>query len=90
LGGRGRTQTFWILAILSSAIEPGLTQGPAVLAQTGGAIGPAVFAAYAVHSYAFNFAAAVSFGRYGLLAAVLVRLVYYLIWHVGYGNFLAG
>ena len=54
------------------------------------AISPSVLAAYAVHSYAFNFRAAVSFYRYGLLAPVLVRLAYYLVWHVGYGNFLAG
>jgi len=40
------------------------------------------------HSYAFNFAAAVSFRRFGLLAAVLVRLGNYLVWHVAYGNFL--
>ena len=90
LRGRGCPQTFWVLALLTSAIEPGITQGPSVLAQTNGAIGPGVFAAYAVHSYAFNFAAAVSFYRYGLLAPVLVRLAYYLVWHVGYGNFLAG
>ena len=78
-------QTFWVLALLTSAIEPGSSQGPSVLAQTKGALGPGVFATYAVHSYAVNFAAAVSFYRYGLLAAVLVRLAYYLVWHVGYG-----
>lgn len=52
-----------------------------------GAIGPAAFAAYALHSYAFNFTATVSFRRYGLLAPVMVRLGNYLIWHVLYGNF---
>ena len=85
LRGRGNAQTFWVLALLTSAIEPGITQGPWVLSQTNGAIGSGVFATYAVHSFVVNFAAAVSFGRYGLLAAVLVRLAYYLVWHVGYG-----
>ena len=40
-----------------------------------------------MHSYAFNFAAAVSFRHYGLLAPVLVRLGNYMVWHVLYGNF---
>jgi hypothetical protein len=31
----------------------------------------------------------VLFRRAGLLAPVVVRLVYYLVWHVGYGNVLA-
>ena len=34
-----------------------------------------------------RFAASVSFCRYGHLAAVLVRLFDYLVWHVGYGFF---
>jgi hypothetical protein len=88
LGGRGQARTFWILAAISSAIEPVL-QGGALLAESEGAIGPWVFAAYVVHSYAFNLAAATCFRRYGLLAAVLVRLAYYLVWHILYGNFLA-
>jgi hypothetical protein len=73
LRGRGQTRTFWVLAALSAAIEPA-TQGIPLLILANGAIGPAAFAAYALHGYAFNFAAAVSFRRYGLLAPVLVRL----------------
>ena len=59
-----------------------------LLLLSAGAIGPAAFAAYAVHGYAFNFTAAVGFRRAGLLAAVLVRLGDYLVWHVLYGNVL--
>ena len=55
---------------------------------SGSLIGPAAFAAYAFHSYAFNFAAAATFRHYGLLAPVLVRLGNYAVWHVLYGNFL--
>ena len=88
LRGRGQVPTFWVLAALSSALEPAL-QGTSVLALAEGAIGPGVFAAYVVESFSHNFASAVLFRRYGLLAAILVRLGYYLIWHVGYGNFFA-
>ena len=86
LRGRGQTRTFWVLAALSAAVEP-LLQGVPLLLLSGGAIGPAAFAAYAAHGYAFNFAAAVGFRRAGLLAAVLVRLGDYAVWHVLYGNF---
>jgi hypothetical protein len=86
LRGRGQSRMFWGLAALSAAIEPAM-QGIPLLILANGAVGPAAFAAYAVHSYAFNFAAAVSFRRYGLLAPVLVRLGNYLVWHVAFGNF---
>jgi hypothetical protein len=86
LRGRSQARTFWGLAALSAAAEP-LLQGVPLLLLSGGAIGPAAFAAYAAHGYAFNFAAAVGFRRAGLLAAVLVRLGDYLVWHVLYGNF---
>ena len=89
LRGRGQTRTFWVLAALAAAIEPAM-QGIPLLILANGAIGPAAFAAYAGHSYAFNFAAAVSLRRYGLLAPVLVRLGNYLVWHVLYGNFFFG
>ena len=89
LRGRAQARTFWVLAALSAAVEP-LLQGVPLLVLSAGAIGPAAFAAYAVHGYAFNFAAAVSFRRAGLLAVVLVRLGDYLVWHVLYGNFLFG
>jgi hypothetical protein len=84
--GRGQTQTLWVLAALSAAIEPA-TQGIPLFTLANGAISPAAFAGYLVQSYAFNFAAAVSFRRYGLLAPILVRLGNYLVWHVLYGNF---
>jgi hypothetical protein len=89
LRGRGQPHTFWALAALSAAIEPAM-QGIPLFVLANGAIGPAAFGTYLVHSYAFNFAAAVSFRRYGLLAPVLVRLGNYLVWHVLYGNFFFG
>jgi hypothetical protein len=86
LRGRRERQTFWTLATLSAAIEPCI-QGIPLMILSNGAIGPAAFGAYVIHSYAFNFTAGVSYRRYGLLAPVLVRLGNYLIWHVAYGNF---
>ncbi len=88
LKGRGQAPTFWVLAVLSSALEPAL-QGASVLAIAQGAIPTWVFTLYVVESFAHNFASAVLFRRYGLLAAILVRLGHYMIWHVAYGNFFA-
>lgn len=87
LKGRGQARTFWVLAVLSSLLEPALQGG--LLSESDGALGPGVFVVYVAHAFAFNLAAAAGFRRYGLLAAVLVRLSYYLIWHIGYGNALA-
>ncbi len=39
--------------------------------------------------FAVNFASAIFLRRYGLLAAILVRLGHYMVWHILYGNFLA-
>jgi hypothetical protein len=86
LRGRAQTPTFWVLAVLSSAAEPGL-QGAAVVAQAQGTIEPLAVALYAIHGFAFNFAAAALFRRYGLLAPILVRLGNYMVWHVLFGNF---
>lgn len=88
LRGRGQRPTFWILAALAAAAEPAL-QGGALLAASAGSLGAGPFVAYVVQAYAFNLTAAACFRRYGLLAPILLRLAYYLVWHVAYGNFLA-
>jgi hypothetical protein len=85
LRGRGQATTFWVLAVLSSSIESAL-QGPAILAAAEGAVDPLAFGLYALHNFGFNFAAAVLFRRYGLLAPVFVRLGDYMVWHVLFGN----
>jgi hypothetical protein len=85
LRGRGEAPIFWVLALLASAIEP-LQQGPDVLAAAGGSITMLGFALYAVHSFGFNFSAAVLFRRYGLLAPILVRVGNYIIWHILFGH----
>lgn len=88
LRGRGQAPTFWALALLSSVAEP-LLQGTSVVMMAQGAIAPPIIALYAVESFAHNLASAIFFRRYGLLAAILVRLGHYMVWHVIYGNFFA-
>ena len=50
LKGRAQTKIFWILAVLTSAIEP-LIQGVPLMQLAGGEIGILSFFAYAVHTY---------------------------------------
>ena len=87
LKGRAQNKIFWALAVITSAVEP-VIQGIPLMQLAGGEIGVFSFAAYAVHAYAFNFAAAVCFRSYGLLGAVLVRFGNYMIWHIGFGFYL--
>lgn len=86
LRGRAQTQTFWALAVVSSAAEP-LLQGTSIVMLAEGAIPTPVVVMYAIESFAHNFASAYLFRRYGLLAAILVRLGHYMVWHVVFGNF---
>ena len=88
LKGRAQERVFWVLAAITSAIEPFVIQGIPLLILSGGLISIPTFVGYAVTSYALNFGQATFFRKYGLLAAVLLRVVYYLVWHVLYGNFL--
>ncbi len=87
LKGRAQNKIFWILAVLTAAVEP-IIQGIPLMQLAGGEIGGLSFAAYAIHAYAFNFASAVCFRFYGLLGAVLVRFGNYIIWHIGFGFYL--
>jgi hypothetical protein len=86
LRGRGETPIFWVLALLASAYEP-LQQGSDVIAAAGGSITTLGIVLYVVHSFSFNFSAAVVFRRYGLLAPILVRVGDYIVWHILFGNF---
>ena len=83
LRGRGRVQTFWALALLLSPMEP-LSQDLALRE-----FGLGVMAAVFVQDYALNLAQAALFRRHGFLAALALRVVFYLVRHVAYGNFLA-
>ena len=84
LRGRGAEQTFWLLAGITSLIEPATQdlvalQRPSLVAAAG-----SVF----VIDYALNLVQAVMFRRLGFLAAILTRVATYVVWHVIYGNYI--
>jgi hypothetical protein len=79
LRGRGQAPLFWALAVLTSLLEP-LSQTPWALRQ--GLV--AVFVVLFAHGFLFNLGQAALFRRYGFLAAIAMRAVYYLPWHVLY------
>ncbi len=83
LRGRGEAAAFWILAFLSSLIEP-LSQAP--LAGAGPNLVWAVFGL----AFVFNFLEAGLWRRYGWLAPIVARLVFYAVWHVIAGPLLTG
>jgi hypothetical protein len=78
LRGRGQEKTYWILAVPLSSVE---ALGDLGLRELGFGTMAAVFA----QDYALNLAQAWVFRRAGFLAAIVVRVVFYLIWHVLWG-----
>jgi hypothetical protein len=73
--GRWQTQTFWVIGALCAAIEP-LTQD---LHYPGGAgVGALIFA----QDYLLNISQVYAFRRAGFGAAVVLRVVFYLVWHL--------
>ena len=84
LRGRGQSQIFWILAVLSSLIEPA-DQDLRVLDR--GASWPMVASTF-VPDLLLNLAQVVIFRKYGFLAAITTRVAFYMVWHVAYGNFI--
>lgn len=79
--GRGQEIAFWALAALTSLIEPVQQDLPDFRAGTE----IAVFLNFA-GDYALNFTQAFMFRRYGFLTSIVVRVAFYLVWHVAYGN----
>ena len=81
LRGRHQERVFWILAIFTALLEPVSQDLHAVIA------GPARFAFACVFAedYTLNIAQAWTFRRYGFLSAILLRVVFYLLWHVLWG-----
>lgn len=78
LRGKGREATFWTLAALTSLLEP---LGDLGLRDQGLPTMAAVFA----QDYVLNFTQAWFFRRQGFLAAIVVRVAFYLVWHVLWG-----
>jgi hypothetical protein len=80
LRGRGVNVVYWLVALPLAVVEP-LTQGDFSAIPKGGA--PA--AAFAVEDLALNLAQVWFFRRAGFIAAVLVRVAFYGVWHVAWG-----
>ena len=78
LKGKAQDAVFWTLAALTSFIEP---LGDLSLRPYGMMMMSAVF----LQDYALNFAQAALFRKYGFFCAILLRVWFYLIWHVLYG-----
>jgi hypothetical protein len=83
LRGRAETQVFWILAVLTSFIEPVLQDLLQVRPET-----LVLALTQFIPDYGLNFGQAVLFRRYGFPAAIVMRVALYLVWHVAYGNFI--
>jgi hypothetical protein len=78
LKGRAQTKIFWILAILTSFVEPLSDLG---LRKYGFLMMSSVF----LEDYALNFSEAYLFRKFGFLTPILMRIVFYLLWHVLWG-----
>jgi hypothetical protein len=75
-GQGAREAVFWMLAILTSLIEP-LTNNAA-----SQVLAPLAFAFVFVQSFGANLVQAVFFRKYGFLAAILLRVAFYIPFHV--------
>ena len=78
LKGNWQTQIFWALAIVTSLIEP-LTQDLEALQ-----LGTVMLTAVLLKGFGLNFLQVALFRKYGFLAAILMRVAFYMIWHVSY------
>ncbi len=82
LRGRFQVPAFALLALLTSLIEPVQQDLDNLRPDTILMVGT-MFAL----DFALNLTQAIQFRRAGFLAAIMVRVAFYLVWHVAYGNF---
>jgi hypothetical protein len=75
LKGRWQTETFWVIGALCAAIEP-------VTQDLGMPRHPAMMAVMFAQDYALNLAQVWTFRRAGFGAAVWLRVVFYVAWHI--------
>lgn len=91
LRGRGQNPTFWTLASVLSLFEP-VTQGLGIifLKPTTDPITLLLtqFLPYFITNYPLNLGQAIFFRKYGFLASFAMRLGFYMMWHIVYGNFI--
>ena len=75
LRGRAQGPVFWVFAVLTSLLEPLSQIGTRVLP-------PLPWLFVMLQSFGVNMAQAVTFRRSGFLAAIIVRVAFYAIYHV--------
>jgi hypothetical protein len=83
---------FWLLAVLLSAFEPVSQSGLLSLAlgrEFKMAGHEVLVAGEMIQGYVMNLTQAYLFRRAGFLAALTLRIAYYLVWHVIWGSLLA-
>jgi hypothetical protein len=78
LRGRAQVPAFWALAALTATLEP-VTQWPDLVAVPGLA-----FAGRLALMLGLNFFEAVAWRKWGLVAMIVVRAAFYLVWHALY------
>jgi hypothetical protein len=89
LRGRWQEGAFWVAAVATSLYEP----MPLLLDDLGGATAiavPSIFIEWATEPlFIANLVSAYLYRKYGFLAALVMRLSFYSIWHVLYGGVIA-
>lgn len=86
---RWQEQTFWVLILLFSFLEPlGQLSGqmtPKVM-ENFGQFFVTMFLPMLLTNYPMGVAQAYLFRKFGFLASFMVRMGYYIIWHIVYGS----
>jgi hypothetical protein len=89
LRGRWQTPAFWVAAVVAALYEP----LPSMREELGGAAAvavPSVIIKWATEPlFIANLVAAYLYRKYGFLAPLVMRLSFYLVWHIIYGGLLA-
>lgn len=78
LRGKAQDAIFWLLAVVTSMLEP-FTQFADLQV-----LSPGLTTFLAIEYFVINMTQAYFFRKYGFLAAILVRLGFYVVWHVLY------
>ena len=89
LRGRWQTAAFWIAAIVAALYEP-MPHIQQELSNAASIAVPSIVIKWATEPlFIANLVFAYLYRKYGFLAAVVMRLSFYLIWHVIYGGLIA-
>jgi hypothetical protein len=89
LMGHLRNAAFWIANVVTSLYEPLPHVWEDVQRVEQPAMMPVTLVNWAFHPlFLSNLLTGYFYRRFGFLTAVLFRLSFYAVWHVGYGNFL--